>query len=352
MRTTGHALAIVAITLALDFVLTATVFSGPARTLRQADAANWSAYIPAPYHHDLRPDMNAERVWGNIVYRWQTDRYGLRTGRCAPGDEDKGRRAIFVIGDSFTEAPGSSYEQSFVGLMACEAAMQGSAVWNLGVTSYSPAIYHLKIRSAAERLGIRPAEIYVFLDLSDIDDDANVYRVLADGTVHLARPPPPSLLPFDLARIMIENFSTFRLAHDLLLTSSFVEEKSLGRDRARWTIDPELMTQWGRRGLEVAAGNLEKVVDECRDWDCSVTLVVYPWPDNVAAHDRDSIQVTYWRDWAAGRGVRFVNGFEPFFRVPSDEALARYFIAGDVHFTEPGNRLLFEEVRKAVGGRW
>jgi hypothetical protein len=28
---------------------------------------------------------------------------------------------------------------------------------------------------------------------------------------------------------------------------------------------------------------------------------------------------------------------------------ARYFIRGDVHFSELGNRLLFDEIRNAVG---
>jgi hypothetical protein len=65
------------------------------------------------------------------------------------------------------------------------------------------------------------------------------------------------------------------------------------------------MEKWGRRGLEVAGNNLDKVVDICREWECRMTLVVYPWPENVAAGDRDSIQVRHWRAWAAARGVRF-----------------------------------------------
>ena len=52
--------------------------------------------------------------------------------------------------------------------------------------------------------------------------------------------------------------------------------------------------------------------------------------------------------WAAARGVRFIDGFAPFFREPTDVALRKYFIAGDVHFTELGHRLLFDEVRSSV----
>src|SRR5205823_3016692 len=137
--------------------------------------------------------------------------------------------------DSFTEALGSSYEHSFVGLMACDAARQKTAVWNLGVASYSPAIYHLKIRATAERLGIKPAEIFVFLDLSDIDDDANVYRVGKDGVV-TGTAKSPSKSSIDVGQFLVNNFSICRFFYDLYLTSTFSSAMSFGRPRARWTI--------------------------------------------------------------------------------------------------------------------
>ena len=72
------------------------------------------------------------------------------------------------------------------------------------------------------------------------------------------------------------------------------------------------MAEWGRRGLQLATENMDKIVDLCREWQCKVTVVVYPWPDDVALGDRNSIQVTHWRDWAAARGARFIDGFAGF----------------------------------------
>jgi hypothetical protein len=347
LRLARQVVVIAAITLALDFTLTNVMFPGLKRALSAPGESNDNAYLPAPYDHDLAPNENSTRVWGNILYPWRTDRFGFRTGECAPREPRKNRENIFVIGDSFTEALGSSYEQSFVGLMACDAALQGKALWNLGVASYSPAIYHRKIRAAAERLGITPDEIYVFLDLSDIDDDANVYRVEEDRVVRAGRSAGQGALSCDLGRFLIDNFMTARLLYDLCLTSSFSYVLSVGRPRARWTIDPALMASWGRRGLEVAGANLERIVELCLEWQCRVTLVVYPWPDNVMEGDRDSIQVTHWRDWAAARRVRFIDGFAPFFREPAESALRKYYIAGDVHFSELGNRLLYDAVKRA-----
>jgi hypothetical protein len=224
--------------------------------------------------------------------------------------------------------------------MACDAAKQGKAVWNLGVASYSPAIYHRKI-GWPPAIGLKPTEIYVFLDLSDIDDDAHVYKVAADGAVS-----PNPFHWFHIGQFILGNFATFRLAYDLYLYSPFSTVAALGRDRGRWTFDPALMEKWGRRGLEIAGNNLDKIVAICREWDCHITLVVYPWPESVDAADRDSIQLTHWRAWAASRNVRLIDGFAPFFREPAEVALRKYFIAGDVHFTELGHRLLFDEVKR------
>lgn len=354
LRFVVQALAVAAITLVLDFILTATLFADLKKSW--AEAARPGVYMPAAHHHDLVPDRELTRVWGAVRYPWKTDRFGFRTGTCAPDGPEKSREAIFVIGDSFTEALGSSYEKSFAGLMACAAGKQGKAVYNLGVASYSPAIYHRKVRASAERLGLTPAEIFVFLDLSDIDDDANVYRASDGGG---ASPAPSAgrttawTIPWDaIGAFFLNNFATVHFVHDLVVASSFHQRMSFGRARARWTIDPVLLESWGRRGLEIASGNLDKVVALCGEWHCRVTLVVYPWPDNIATGDRDSLQVRHWRDWAAARDVRFVDGFAPFFREPAQTAIGKYYIPGDVHFTEAGNRLLFDEVKKGIGGNW
>jgi hypothetical protein len=94
---------------------------------------------------------------------------------------------------------------------------------------------------------------------------------------------------------------------------------------------------------------MDGVVDICREWQCQITLVVYPWPDNVAAGDRDSIQVRHWRDWANAHGVRFVDGFAPFFREPADLTVRKYYIRGDTHFNAAGHRMLYEQLRRLAG---
>src|SRR5260370_34940438 len=105
------------------------------------------------------------------------------------------------------------------------------------------------------------------------------------------------------------------------------------------------MDKWGWRGLEIAGKNLDKIVALCREWDCRVTLVVYPWPESVDAGDRDSIQVTHWRAWAPSPNVPFIGGFAPFFPEPPRNRRRKYFISRAGHLPELGHRLLFSELR-------
>ena len=348
LRVLGQVVLVIAITLTLDYILLATVFSDWKKNWSDAATAYTQAYIHVPWHHDLAPNQNSERPWGKALYHFQTDRYGFRTGTCAPTDRDKSKPAIFVIGDSFTEGLGVPYEETFAGLMACAAAKQGKAVWNLGVLSFAPVIYYMKLKAAAEKLGIKPTEIYVFLDLSDITDEALIYRLDEAGNVQMT----PDYHWFDTGQFLLGNFATFRLMYNLWLSMPFGSAAPDERWRATWSTDPANMEKWGRRGLASAAGNMDKIAGLCRDWNCKLTLIVYPWPDNVTKGDRNGVQVTYWQDWAAKHDVRFIDGFAPFFKGPAPDVVRQDYIPGDVHFSAPGHRLLFDEVKKAVGGDW
>jgi lysophospholipase L1-like esterase len=75
-----------------------------------------------------------------------------------------------------------------------------------------------------------------------------------------------------------------------------------------------------------------------------LTIVVYPWPHQLIWEDRSSVQVTYWRDWAAREQTGFIELFTTFFAeadaMGTSEALARYFIEDDIHWTADGHRLV------------
>ncbi len=78
-----------------------------------------------------------------------------------------------------------------------------------------------------------------------------------------------------------------------------------------------------------------------------ISVVVYPWPAQIAHDTVDSRAVTIWRDWCAGKCKRFISVFPEFFAekaaCPPDQPGCWYlkdFIFGDEHYSPAGNALV------------
>jgi lysophospholipase L1-like esterase len=309
--------------------------------LSDAEMNNRRAYIETAYHHDLVPNVDMQRQWGSTEYRHVTDEFGNRTG--ARRDSMMPARIVFVIGDSFIEGLGVDYENSVAGLLAEELKQRGIRVMNLGVASYSPSIYHRKIKRIIREIGRKPESVVVFLDISDIQDDGEKYFE-RDGVVHSRdrgsvkqKLKKYSLVVWVLDQIKDRMFT---------LSAGLSDDKSrrmIDPDRGRWTIDRELFDRYGRIGLENSAKHLQAIADLCGSIGCEFTLVVYPWPDQILADDENSIQVRYWQKWSESHGVRFINLFPVFFEEAAATTVAKYFVANDVHWNLAGNRLIYNQ---------
>ena len=78
---------------------------------------------------------------------------------------------LLLLGDSFVEGMGFSYGDTFAGRLAHELKAEGIEVLNGGTRSHSPKLYYLKLRYLTEVRGFKFDEVYVFVDISDIQDE-------------------------------------------------------------------------------------------------------------------------------------------------------------------------------------
>jgi hypothetical protein len=93
-----------------------------------------------------------------------------------------------------------------------------------------------------------------------------------------------------------------------------------------------------------------KLADLLKSRGIPLTIVVYPWAQQIAQGDRDSRQVRLWREFCATRCKAFIDLFPVFFTA-SDRDKDWYehlYILGDDHFSAAGNRMLFEELSKRL----
>ena len=99
---------------------------------------------PHPYyHHDLRPSVSATTQWGERRYAILTNSLAFRDGATRRVPARGERRRVLLLGDSFTEGLGVTWEESFAGRLA-RAAGGDLEILNAGVIGYSPKIHHLK----------------------------------------------------------------------------------------------------------------------------------------------------------------------------------------------------------------
>jgi hypothetical protein len=82
-----------------------------------------------------------------------------------------GHKRVLFLGDSFTEGLGIPY--AFVGRFA--AAFPQLDVLNAVVSSYAPSVYYAKTKYFIGR-GLQIDEIVVYIDVSDVQDEAIFYR--------------------------------------------------------------------------------------------------------------------------------------------------------------------------------
>jgi hypothetical protein len=254
---------------------------------------------------------------------------------------------ILFMGDSFTYGVGLPYDKTFICLLESELADKGVEVLNAGVVSYSPAIYLKKTEHLLAVTGLRFDHLVVFLDISDIHDEAECYDTTEDRVVWVGGPAPAireflyeyTTIPRNLWEIGEDLYDKITDAPDAHRTE---EDRQYGANeyKSLWTIDKEAFSDYGDRGLRKAGKHMKLLIDFLRSRGIRMTVVVYPWPTQVFHSDLDSIQVSFWRDWASQHSVHFINLFPNF--IPTDEnpkeVIRELYIQGDIHWNEEGHR--------------
>jgi hypothetical protein len=335
------------------------------------------------YHHDFRPNVHFDTaMYGFIRYPIRTNSLGFKDAEARAVDLSGATRRVLFLGDSFTEGIGVRYESTFVGHLAATASRRGVEVSNGGVTSYSPIIYWRKAVDLIERQRVPVAEVVVFIDVSDLQDEANYYidsagRLLTRRTLGFLEGPsrdradsiaqrgnrrranPDSAPPLGI----LSRAKAAWGANSLVLYHLVARAKNIGRPppppappgcksdndgeyacRAGWTKSPAIMALYGDEGLKSAKSHMSKLAEFLRSKQIPLTVVVYPWPEQLRWADRQSLQVSVWREWAVGEHARFIELFEPFFAAADSSSveseIERDFLHDNAHWNASGHRLV------------
>lgn len=317
------------------------------------------------YHHDLSAKIaGCKTSWGPYIYTVYTNSLGFKDKSTRNISLIPDKHRIVFMGDSFTEGVGIEYENTFVGLIDEALSKKGIEVLNAGVSSYSPIIYWRKTKYLIEDVGLKFDELFVFLDISDAEDEAIYYcldesgnvvkydaRELAPGNIeHVSEEEPYyKTLAKRLKTGFTENSILVHTVYKSIKDRFFLKEKEPARNytpsfnRNAWTINSELYQEYGAQGLLEMQIYMDKLHDLLKKNNIKLTVAVYPHPTQIMYNDLNSIQVTFWEDWCSKHKVNVINYF-PYFVTGKTEddrkqVVDKYFFKNNAHWNKEGHRL-------------
>jgi hypothetical protein len=320
------------------------------------------------YHHDFLPNQNVETAWGDRKYSFFTNSLGFRDGMVRDVPLVSKQKRILLMGDSFIEGMGVTYENSVAGILGESLKADATEVLNAAAVSYSPKLYFLKTRYLIEKRRLAFDEIYVFIDISDPHDEI-IYKYWEPGSQSAFASALRTLSQF------IERHSFFlsyfaarrRLNSEKIINNAFPAEGSADarfwlqdlkeylrraepeKDRFFWPNKQSALEEWGWEGLSLCKQYMTDLQKLCARHGIRMTIAVYPSPYQLTSSNLAGIPVTYWREFAEAQHIGFLDLFPVFIgREPPETVYAKYFIKGDIHWNEAGNRLVAEAVLKHI----
>ena len=338
----------------LDFLYINNIIVSPERIIakeREFQEKEKTYRIKNEYfHHSLASNVKAQSTWPNSKpYLTCTDKFGFRISCIENNNEKKNNKNIVFIGDSVTEGLGLDYEKSFTSMFNNYSE---NNIINMGVSSYSPIIYLKKIQYFVLK-GLDIDHVVVFIDISDIDDEANYYYECEDSnnvcgySWHnqsninpIKKKEENFLFPF-YEKIKIETKNLKRKIKPKI----YIYRENY--QRSMWTYVEG--TDEIKKGINNSIKHMTSLHSFLKAKNISLSVVVYPHPGQIIYDSKNSKQVKIWKKFCQNKCKNFINLFPAFFvekpKLTSMEIIKKYYIKHDVHFNELGNKKIFDALK-------
>jgi hypothetical protein len=322
-------------------------------------------------YYALLPNCSCIRLWGKSSYPMFTNNLGFRDDRVRDVPLTDPKPRVLILGDSHAEGM-TAWEDTFIGRIAANFPQYDFLNGSMG--AYSPSNYLNTARIVFER-GIEVDDVIVFIDISDAQDEAALFRD-KDGTGAVTTPRGKAVVqgPYGKWREYINKH--FLITDDIVVFFERTavrfgyyhldrgEGNEFDQERGAWTyrkVSDTLPFEAGyaplglERGIAKEKAKMDLLWQELAAHNIPISVVVYPWPNQIAHDSEDSRQVRLWRDWCAGKCKRFVSLFPAFFAIKAQCSRLEtgcwyldYFIFGDIHYNSAGNAIVADAVTKSL----
>ena len=312
------------------------------------------------YHHGLKPNVKMKNVKGfKGYYTFCTDNHGFRY-KC--NSDQRGKKFDYAfMGDSFTEGSSVSYEDSFVGIFE---NISKKKVVNLGVVSYAPKIYLSKINYYLSK-GYKFDHVIIPIDISDLYDDNVSYRLDKNYVVkdNYERGENLKLRRFLRKNFPFTNFYMFVIKN---LNKVGYSPNNLNNNEPIFHKDALLKSKWTYSTNELIDGYWSTVDSAQKEMietmsklhqlldkrGVHMSIVVYPWPQQLENDVEESKHVLMWKKFCEGKCSNFINLFPYFFDSKEKngylKTYKRYYWWNDIHFNKEGNKVMADKLMRII----
>lgn len=310
------------------------------------------------YHHTLKENIIYHKAKGfDGYFSLCTDNHGFKY-KC---NKEK-RKKIFdyvFIGDSFTEGAAVNYEDSYAGIFE---AQTGYSVANMGVTSYAPYIYLSKLKYYLDQ-GYKFKHALMFVDISDLYDDNIFYKIDEKFVVTekyeieknlKSRKILRSYFPLTNFYMFVIKKINFSKKHNQEINENLdiKFENKKGVLKASWTYAIEDQIQGFDGSIKDAQNKMintaEKIFELLNENNISLSVIVYPWPQQLMYDTINSKHVIMWKNFCKNKCSNFINLFPVLFtemdKTSFKDIYKKYYWNGDFHFNIEGNKLIAKEL--------
>ena len=331
-----------------------------------------------PGFYSMQPAFSGSIGWGPYPSQpYFTNSLGFKDSAPRKVPLSASGRRVLVLGDSFTEGVGMPWRKTFVGLLG--SRFSEIEFLNAAVQGYSPRHYAAKARYLWKDLGLRFDQVIVFVDVSDVPNESNSHLCRDQRGSEHAPPRPPEKSRsskrkptpphqetgltqpsssnlkfqnlFSEAKAVLKEYTLIGRLLDLAkdeIEYRYIRTglRNVNWSLSLWTLDPGFFLACGS-GISSAKRFMNKLASFLRTIGIPLTVVVYPWPDQIFHADTDSRQVQIWREWSTQVGSDFINLFPIFFNQGTPRgAIEKLYLRDDVHFSEIGHRLVADTLEE------
>jgi len=344
----------------LDFSISNTV-------LKSKNCYNYNSYENGYFYFLKKNCKTRNRFKRNFPsVNLFTDELGLRTGKI-PKEKTKDKN-ILVFGDSFTFGVGLEYEDTYAGII--EKELKSYNFYNYGVGSYSPSVHLYKLKDAIKN-DIIPNKILLFLDLTDVNDEAS--RWVDDTSDGIPKRPEdkPSWAKQDKNKVFLEK--NFKLTQELSALTRYytrtIRSKTqnlIRKDDKNLKIKTSIQGQftytkkenldkrfWKKRVFSKGIKKIEKKIYEisiiAKNNNAEFYLIIYPWAETLYLGEEEFSWSTF-SEKICYNNCTLINAIPEFIKYKKTNRnwLNELYFLNDEHFNKMGAKLLADIVIKKL----